>query len=239
MAKGDVIGEIREGEHDLAGTRFGILTALYPKEGDEVHSSWMCRCDCGKYVVVPYGTLTSLNIVSCGCRTGIRKRDVPPERANVLGRSCGMLHPVRPSGEDMDEWICNCECGRVCRVSTADFLGRRVVSCGCLQASVTDERVREDIKYCQHNPIRQSWYSMRDRCRPDYRDHDSYYDAGIRVCDDWSDYDAFWKWAYDNGWMPGRLMVRRDLSKGYSPDNCYWGTHSDLGMVAHHKVHNA
>jgi hypothetical protein len=54
---------------DIAGERFGLLTAI-TRVGADKHkrSVWRCRCECGGSVDVMIGNLTSGNTTSCGCQ---------------------------------------------------------------------------------------------------------------------------------------------------------------------------
>lgn len=56
---------------DLTGQRFGRLTVLElagPPDGRRRSTyKWLCRCDCGKTVVLPTNALTTGKTQSCGC----------------------------------------------------------------------------------------------------------------------------------------------------------------------------
>ena len=52
---------------DLTGQRYGKLTALRPAENIR---AWVCRCDCGKEVVVRTNALRTGHTASCGCSGG-------------------------------------------------------------------------------------------------------------------------------------------------------------------------
>ena len=53
---------------DLTGHRFGRLVVIreYGRAKDR-QVTWLCRCDCGREVVVKAGNLCSENTQSCGC----------------------------------------------------------------------------------------------------------------------------------------------------------------------------
>lgn len=53
---------------DRTGRRYGKLTALsIAGHSPDRHNTWLCRCDCGKEVVVRAGNLASGDTKSCGC----------------------------------------------------------------------------------------------------------------------------------------------------------------------------
>lgn len=54
---------------DIAGRRFGRLTALYPTQNRDRHGAvcWMCRCDCGNLTEAAVPSLMNGSCKSCGC----------------------------------------------------------------------------------------------------------------------------------------------------------------------------
>lgn len=57
-------------EENIAGNRYGKLTALHPTEKRAANSSviWQCVCDCGKNVMVSSSNLKRGHTTSCGCK---------------------------------------------------------------------------------------------------------------------------------------------------------------------------
>lgn len=67
------------------------------------------------------------------------------------------------------------------------------------------------------------WTSMRQRClNPNHPAWPWYGGRGVKVCERWSDYDAF---LADMGEAPaGHWIDRIDTAKDYEPGNCRWVT---------------
>lgn len=59
---------LRGRKRDLAGQRFGYLTAVEPTGAkDRKDYIWRCKCDCGNEVELPATRMLTGNTLSCGC----------------------------------------------------------------------------------------------------------------------------------------------------------------------------
>lgn len=73
--------------------------------------------------------------------------------------------------------------------------------------------------------LRKIWESMHERC--EYEKHQQYHNyggRGISVCDEWSEYIPFAKWAFRNGYAEDLSIDRIDPDGMYEPNNCRWTT---------------
>lgn len=85
---------------DLAGQRYGSLTALAPAKTSEDETAWQCRCDCGKEVVVATQHLRNGHRTSCGCKT--RKATSDNVRTGMIRNST--VRKNNTSGVPGVEW---------------------------------------------------------------------------------------------------------------------------------------
>lgn len=67
------------------------------------------------------------------------------------------------------------------------------------------------------------WKSMRTRCNnPNSKEWANYGGRGIKICRDWNVFINFFEWAMFNGYEENLTLERKDVNKGYCPENCCW-----------------
>lgn len=117
---------VKPGQRDIAGQRFGKLTALYPteKRGNGGCLVWHCKCDCGGEIDAPLRQLTAGYRKSCGCLS---------KPKDYAGRRFGSLEVKAYAGkwEGTHRWLCVCDCGKEIVVSQTALRSGKTKSCGC------------------------------------------------------------------------------------------------------------
>ena len=121
---------------DLAGEKFGRLTAIKPTERRDSGSvMWLCRCDCGNEAIVSARNLANNHTTSCGCRKGNPVKE---------GERFGSLVAVERVGTDkrgQPIWRCACDCGGEVEAAGIKLRGGSITSCGC--GATKNKRVKE------------------------------------------------------------------------------------------------
>lgn len=138
---------------------------------------------------------------------------------NYAGKRVGRLtvveqienHPSRGR-----QWRCSCDCGGSRVVTSGDLNGGQIKSCGCLR--------RERIGKKTRTPLYDAWRRLREKClNPNHPAFKWLGGRGISVTTEWvDDFGAFETWAKAAGYKVGYFLVRRDRSKGFNADNCFW-----------------
>ena len=110
---------------------------------------------------------------------------------------------------------------RACNLTRGD-----TKSCGCLKIE-KQNTVPIGNKYGEtHGYSNEKLYAkftgMKQRCyNPNTDRYKNYGGRGIGICNDWlQNPNNFYKWAYENGYHFGMSIERKDINKGYSPENC-------------------
>lgn len=93
-----------------------------------------------------------------------------------------------------------------------------------------------------NKPYYNSWRCMLSRC---YRENDPSYNhyggRGIKVCDEWHDFDTFEKWVLTSNYEQGLTIDRINCDEDYSPANCQWAdkkTQANNKTNTYHITHN-
>lgn len=162
----------RKEYEDLTGQKFGRLTVIEEGKYDRMTGQitnrkwdlniryWVCQCDCGNIVEVPYTNLKNGNTRSCGCllsETSSKKKY--HRKYNLYGKKIGELkvgkyHPG--TKYDPATYECTCSCGTVKNIPSYELLSGKTISCGCKGAENRLKGIKKFIKNDQVDGTRKS-----------------------------------------------------------------------------------
>lgn len=106
---------------DIAGQRFGRLTAIALIRREAGKSYWSCQCDCGTTCEVVVTKLRSGHTKSCGCF----QRDQTSKAKTTHGRR--RRGQKDPTYEAWSQMVARCQCASSTRVER--YIGRGITVC--------------------------------------------------------------------------------------------------------------
>ena len=136
---------------------------------------------------------------------------------------------------------CHCtKCNQELIISSHMFADTRMRLCYCDlpddyigQVSNFGNYSKKKYEFDFHDPnikpLYEKWVHMRQRCNcPNDKKYPHNGRPGIKVCPEWDNNEDgflnFYHWAINAGWKPncGLSIDRRNVDKGYFPENCRW-----------------
>ena len=122
-------------------------------------------------------------------------------------------------------WLCQCDCGSTCSVSTMALRSARTRSCGCLrQDGPRAANTRHGHAAADRTRTYRSWRSMIDRCTNQNDRGWKYWGGrGVTITPRWLQFEGF---LADMGERPEGMTLDRfpDRNGNYEPGNVRWAT---------------
>lgn len=118
-------------------------------------------------------------------------------------------------------FLCKCHCGKETIVRLEYLRSGHTKTCGCaIIETLVEHRLTHGLTGTRLHRI---WNGMKGRCynqnRKSYKDYGA---KGVTVCEEWHDFEPFYKWAMNNGYEQHLTIERKDPFGNYDPPNCEW-----------------
>lgn len=133
--------------------------------------------------------------------------------------------------------LCECTCGNTKIVQKQKLTNGHTVSCGCHRAEIASKKMKasKTITGLSGTKFYRIWYYMKKRCTdPDYDEYENYGAKGIKIAEEWLDFENFMKDMYDSyiafeekHGEGSATLSRIDPDGDYTKDNCKWVTQSE------------
>lgn len=127
---------------------------------------------------------------------------------------------VSPKGQKQKLVEVKCFCSKVFTALRNNIIRKHTKSCGCLQPP--------GYHGLRDTPIYRIWDGMMQRCgNANTKAYENYGGRGIKVCDEWKNFQNFYSWCVSNGWGKGLQLDRINNDSNYEPSNCRFVTRSE------------
>jgi hypothetical protein len=131
---------------------------------------------------------------------------------------------IKPSGQKIRRFKCECECGNIKIVSLSNLRNNVHKSCGCFS---NDNPSALKHSHCTNYNMSRTyvtWLNMKARCNYSKNNRFKHYGGrGIKVCHRWL--NSFENFLKDMGERPkGTSIDRINVDGNYEPGNCRWST---------------
>ncbi len=153
---------------------------------------------------------------------------------NIVGEKYGRLTVVELDSVKNHKayWKCVCDCGLTVVANGNNLRSGNTKSCGCLHKEIVAAQGKANTKHGESHSNRTRlytiWCAMRQRCNnPNREAYKHYGGKGVKICDEWQNYEAFKAWAMGNGYADNLCVDRINPQGDYEPDNCRWITASE------------
>lgn len=203
---------------DLTGQRFEKLTVIKESGRDKYGNiTWFCQCDCGNTRIVPGNWLKTNKTKSCGCSNWSGQiKDITGQRfARLL-----VLKFIKTDNKRRSLWKCQCDCGKKLIVPKNNLISGNTKSCGCYALDTITKHNKSNSR------LFRVWAGIKQRClNPNASEYRNYGGRGITICDEWLDFECFYDWAINNGFVEEspkhkNTIDRIDVNGNYEPGNC-------------------
>jgi hypothetical protein len=134
---------------------------------------------------------------------------------NVYGKFTVIKYDKEKSTPKKHYWVCRCECGNIKSVNIDNLKNGSIKACGCLKG-------QNSKKYLiQNKKLYKKWQHMKSRClNKNDISYKNYGARGIKVCDEWLNYNNFANWSLNNGFDEKLELDRINVNGNYEPSNC-------------------